>query len=183
MSSSSSSTSSHAQALLSIGSQQSSFAYEGPRVTCHCDLPAPLWVSWSNRNPGRRFFSCQLFEMGCSFFRWYDPKMSPRAKHIILSLRDSERAFFSENQTLNMKYHIIRLENEEIYDKLQSFSEKNERTSVENKELQEKIKMLQSDLDDLSLSHKLRTKLFVFIIIGVVMFLLSMWNIKIVTST
>ena len=59
--------------------------------------------------------------MGCSFFRWYDPKMSTRAKHIILSLRDSERVFFSENHILNMKYQIIRLENEEIYDKLQSF--------------------------------------------------------------
>ena len=175
MYSSSSSTSSHAQALLSIGSQQGSFAYEGPRVTCHCDLPAPLWVSWSNRNPGRRFFSCQLFEMGCSFFRWHDPKMSPRAKHVILSLRDSERTFYSENQTLNVKYQLIRLENEELYDKLQSFFDKNERLSVENKELQEKIKMLQNNLDDFFLSHRLRTRLFVItIIISVFILLLSL---------
>ena len=36
--------------------------YEGPKRFCHCGLLAPRWTSWTNWNPGRRFFGCRYYD-------------------------------------------------------------------------------------------------------------------------
>ena len=44
-----------------IRSQNREDDYEGPKRFCHCGVPAPRWTSWTNWNPGRRFFGCRYY--------------------------------------------------------------------------------------------------------------------------
>ncbi|XP_058725508.1 uncharacterized protein LOC131596784 [Vicia villosa] len=57
---------------------------------CKCGLDAPLMTSWTDANPGRRFYGCGMYKLygkkGCSHFEWYDEEMSLRAKDLICSL-------------------------------------------------------------------------------------------------
>ncbi|MBA0604749.1 hypothetical protein Godav_017391 [Gossypium davidsonii] len=50
---------------------------------CYGGNPAKLNTSWSNDNPGRRFFWCEKFGSGfrkpCQFFTWLDPPLTPRS--------------------------------------------------------------------------------------------------------
>ncbi|KAL4352011.1 hypothetical protein GQ457_06G006060 [Hibiscus cannabinus] len=63
---------------------------------CGCGVPAHLRTSWSNDNPGRRFFACKnhdsLVYQPCRFFIWFDPPMPPRAKIVLLGLLKRIRA-------------------------------------------------------------------------------------------
>nr|GMD79742.1 zinc finger, GRF-type [Ipomoea batatas] len=56
----------------------------------HCDESLNLRTSWTNDNPGRRYWNCgQNKGRGggrCGFVRWYDPPMCSRSKTIIPGL-------------------------------------------------------------------------------------------------
>ncbi|KAM7525327.1 hypothetical protein LguiA_015229 [Lonicera macranthoides] len=55
--------------LNSVSSSGESCSY----VTCFCGEPAPIRVSWTSRNSGRRFFGCRSYSNnGCNFFDWVD---------------------------------------------------------------------------------------------------------------
>lgn len=59
-----------------------------------------MWTSWSETNPGRRFFSCSKFrERGCGFFVWHDPQMCDRAKIVINDLKSENKILL--NKELN----------------------------------------------------------------------------------
>ncbi|KAG6514840.1 hypothetical protein ZIOFF_025214 [Zingiber officinale] len=59
-----------------------------PHILCHCGLRATLQTSWTESNPGRRFFSCPKYrQKGCGFFLWHDPELSERSKTIINELK------------------------------------------------------------------------------------------------
>ncbi|KAM7469389.1 hypothetical protein LguiA_007572 [Lonicera macranthoides] len=46
-------------------------------ATCFCGEVAPTRVSWTTRNPGRRFLGCKIFgNNGCNFFDWVDKEKS-----------------------------------------------------------------------------------------------------------
>ncbi|KAG6473655.1 hypothetical protein ZIOFF_067572 [Zingiber officinale] len=61
---------------------------EAPHILCNCGLRAILQISWTESNPGRRFFSCPKYKQrGCGFFSWYDPEPSERSKTIINDLK------------------------------------------------------------------------------------------------
>nr|GMD37749.1 zinc finger, GRF-type [Ipomoea batatas] len=60
---------------------------------CECGRQLVIRTSWTDRNPGRRFWHCSesavssVFGMkGCGFFDWADPPMCPRAISIIPGL-------------------------------------------------------------------------------------------------
>ncbi|XP_031129330.1 uncharacterized protein LOC116031041 [Ipomoea triloba] len=55
---------------------------------CHCGQRLKLQTSWTNDNPGRRYWECRSENGGqiCGFVRWYDPPMCARLKRIILGL-------------------------------------------------------------------------------------------------
>ncbi|TYH06939.1 hypothetical protein E1A91_A08G182400v1 [Gossypium mustelinum] len=57
---------------------------------CYCGNPAKLNTSWSNDNPGRRFFGRKKFSSGfrkpCRFFSWFDPPLTPRLRVVLLGL-------------------------------------------------------------------------------------------------
>lgn len=65
------------------------------KVICHCRLEAKIRQAWTDKNPGRRFYGCELYpvkrlflctcwirvflciisflsQSGCKFFQWYD---------------------------------------------------------------------------------------------------------------
>ncbi|GJY38934.1 zinc finger, GRF-type containing protein [Tanacetum coccineum] len=51
---------------------------------CTCGLEAMIRTSWTNRNPGRRFYGCPtLSPTYVNFLRWYDPPMCQRSVQII----------------------------------------------------------------------------------------------------
>ncbi|GJW15167.1 zinc finger, GRF-type containing protein [Tanacetum coccineum] len=53
-------------------------------VRCACGLEAVIRTSWTNRNPGRRFYGCPTLSPTCvNFLRWYDPLMCQRSVQII----------------------------------------------------------------------------------------------------
>ncbi|CAN1254027.1 hypothetical protein LINPERPRIM_LOCUS8509 [Linum perenne] len=50
--------------------------------TCRCGESVVLLTSWTEKNPGRRFYRCRR----CNFFRWFDPSVQPRSKAVINGL-------------------------------------------------------------------------------------------------
>nr|GEY98525.1 RNA-directed DNA polymerase, eukaryota [Tanacetum cinerariifolium] len=56
-------------------------------VDCACGLEAVIRTSWTNRNPGRRFYGCPTPSPTCvNFLWWYDPLMCQRSVQIIPGL-------------------------------------------------------------------------------------------------
>ncbi|XP_050215892.1 uncharacterized protein LOC126666995 [Mercurialis annua] len=56
---------------------------------CNCRVSriAPLYTSWTEKNPGRRFYGCVNYKNGgCNFFEWHDKEMTGRAQHVINNL-------------------------------------------------------------------------------------------------
>ncbi|XP_009628750.1 uncharacterized protein [Nicotiana tomentosiformis] len=66
-------------------SQKSTTSRNGMDI-CHCRLNAPLTISWSPANSGRRFYDCKLGRGGCKYFRWHDNEMPDQAKRVIRGL-------------------------------------------------------------------------------------------------
>ncbi|GKA76624.1 zinc finger, GRF-type containing protein [Tanacetum coccineum] len=53
-------------------------------VRCACGLEGVIRTSWTNWNPGRRFYGCPtLSPTYVNFLRWYDPPMCQRSVQII----------------------------------------------------------------------------------------------------
>ncbi|KAK8661824.1 hypothetical protein V6N13_091416 [Hibiscus sabdariffa] len=55
---------------------------------CRCGLEAKVVVSWTDDNPGRRFYDCKNYrrESHCRFFAWYNAPLTPRARVVIVGL-------------------------------------------------------------------------------------------------
>nr|GMC80076.1 uncharacterized protein LOC109191851 [Ipomoea batatas] len=71
-------------------SQNSSRSCSTSIPICQCSQPLQLRTSWTNDNPGRRFWVCTkdrgMSVGGCGFVSWYDPPMCSRSKSIIPGL-------------------------------------------------------------------------------------------------
>nr|XP_043613573.1 uncharacterized protein LOC122585513 isoform X1 [Erigeron canadensis] len=59
-------------------------------VFCWCGKQAILRTSWTDRNPGRRFYACPKEGSKCRFIGWHDPEMCQRATKIIPGLLRSK---------------------------------------------------------------------------------------------
>ncbi|CAI0429660.1 unnamed protein product [Linum tenue] len=55
---------------------------------CRCVVPAVLRTSWTDANPGRRFFGCANYRgvNACNYFRWIDPPLEDNIKRLVLAL-------------------------------------------------------------------------------------------------
>lgn len=105
-------------------------------VFCNCGKVPILRTSWTNQNPGRRFFACPeqvgIFHFGfwfwcfvlkliytdtlqgssCRFFCWYDPVMCDRAKDVIPGLLRAKNSLevrlkASQEKTWRLKMMLI----------------------------------------------------------------------------
>ncbi|KAG2629090.1 hypothetical protein PVAP13_3KG400702, partial [Panicum virgatum] len=65
------------------------FDYE-PTVFCHCGTRAALWISWSDDNPGRRYFKCYNAQSGgCDFMGWYEGPVDVFVHGLLIDLCDT----------------------------------------------------------------------------------------------
>ncbi|KAK4430711.1 hypothetical protein Salat_0832800 [Sesamum alatum] len=75
-------------------------SYGSSNVSCKCGKQARLKCSWTNDNPGRRFYSCEDY-------KWEDPPMCPRAMVVVLGLlrniREKEERISSLNENIKEK--------------------------------------------------------------------------------
>ncbi|GJT37239.1 zinc finger, GRF-type containing protein [Tanacetum coccineum] len=83
-------------------------------VRCACGLEAVTRTSWTNRNPGRRFYGCPtLSPTYVNFLRWFDPPMCQRSVQIIPGLLRSRNeleeilAMIEEKRRKLLKFLII----------------------------------------------------------------------------
>ncbi|XP_055960057.1 uncharacterized protein At4g04775-like [Mercurialis annua] len=73
---------------------------------CKCGKKARVLLSWSEKNPGRRFFRCEGNQ--CSYFHWYDEEYSQHIKAMLNKLKRGETARNKEGEYLRME--IFRLQ-------------------------------------------------------------------------
>ncbi|WVZ79278.1 hypothetical protein U9M48_026879 [Paspalum notatum var. saurae] len=86
-----------------------------PAVMCHCRMKASRWISWSEDNPGRRYYrysrarvrfrllnSVILSAGDCGFYEWVDDEHSTFLKDLLLDLRDAVWSLRKENNELKM---------------------------------------------------------------------------------
>ncbi|KAK4270797.1 hypothetical protein QN277_019567 [Acacia crassicarpa] len=76
--------------------------YEGSIRYCHHNLLAPWWTSWSEGNPGRRFYGCQNYyqDGGCGLFEWHDGVFRDRENAVIKDLLTDIDKLYDENNQL-----------------------------------------------------------------------------------
>ncbi|KAL8240885.1 hypothetical protein R6Q59_014240 [Mikania micrantha] len=72
-------------------------------VVCHCGRFVIVRTSWTDQNPGRRFYSCPMQGTKCQFIGWVDPPMCPRSKEIIPGLLKSKNKVDLDMKTLEAK--------------------------------------------------------------------------------
>ncbi|KAL3618533.1 hypothetical protein CASFOL_037615 [Castilleja foliolosa] len=69
---------------------------------CFCGLRVPMWTSWTDDNPSRRFIGCPNYKdssSNCKFFAWIDPEISEGSKKSVLANRlRSEIAILKEER-------------------------------------------------------------------------------------
>nr|GMD97535.1 uncharacterized protein LOC109168447 [Ipomoea batatas] len=59
-----------------------------PEVRCWCGEIAPVRMSWSSANPGKRFRACPRYggNGNCRYFQWLDSDVSDRVAKVIRGL-------------------------------------------------------------------------------------------------
>ncbi|KAH1194357.1 hypothetical protein GmHk_19G055171 [Glycine max] len=59
-------------------------------IMCLCNVEAPLVTSWTEDNPGRRFYGCGLYKVigrkWCNYYEWHDPLANSCEERIIVTL-------------------------------------------------------------------------------------------------
>ena len=50
-------------------------------IMCRCGRNALEWVSFTDKNPGRRFVKCA--NGGCKFWEWIDEPVSPLVRSVV----------------------------------------------------------------------------------------------------
>ncbi|CAN6217459.1 unnamed protein product [Urochloa humidicola] len=72
-----------------------------PAIYCHCHKKAALWISWSDKNPGRRYMTCyNARNGGCDFGGWYEGPVDVFIRGLLVDLRDAVRALKKERVEL-----------------------------------------------------------------------------------
>ncbi|CAO2149682.1 unnamed protein product [Urochloa humidicola] len=72
-----------------------------PAIYCHCRKKAALWISWSDKNPGRRYLSCyNARNGGCDFGGWYEGPVDVFIRGLLVDLRDAVWALKKERVEL-----------------------------------------------------------------------------------
>ncbi|XP_031096399.1 uncharacterized protein LOC116000450 [Ipomoea triloba] len=79
-----------------------------PIGECRCGQQLKLITSWTNENPGRRFWLCldNGMSKGCGFIQWFDPLMCKRSTRIIPGLLKRLNKQDEELKSLQMKLKL-----------------------------------------------------------------------------
>ncbi|KAG8640955.1 hypothetical protein MANES_13G089160v8 [Manihot esculenta] len=82
-----------------IGDSAAEFAIP----SCHCGEIYALKHSWTNLNPGRRFFGCRKYGMKYGFFMWLGSPVSNHSKQVIVELLSKVRLYEAEMKRAKKK--------------------------------------------------------------------------------
>ncbi|TKY67447.1 cyanogenic beta-glucosidase [Spatholobus suberectus] len=65
---------------------------------CNCGIPCKLQTSWTERNPGRRFYGCGRYGLSshCDYFSWFDPPTTSQARRVIDDLMNKNKELMEE---------------------------------------------------------------------------------------
>ncbi|KAL2522825.1 uncharacterized protein Fot_26748 [Forsythia ovata] len=82
------------------------------QTVCYCGLVPVMKTSWTEANPGRRFWGCRMYgkAQACKFFDWVDPAPEDRYKSIINGLLRKKNQAEKEKEKMFKTiscYHII----------------------------------------------------------------------------
>ncbi|CAL5185523.1 unnamed protein product [Lathyrus oleraceus] len=105
-------------------SQHSSFSHGSrsssrSRYVCKCGLDAPLMTTWTDANPDRRFYGCQIYKVQgfkkCKHFVLLDEEMNHRAKELISALlknineeKATIKSYKAKEEKLKMKVKMLK---------------------------------------------------------------------------
>ncbi|KAM3208179.1 hypothetical protein ACQJBY_063082 [Aegilops geniculata] len=82
-----------------------------PAVPCWCRQrpKAAMWISWSDDNPGRRYYTCAKARMGgCEFYAWHDDPIEDEfLKQLLIDLRDKVRLLERMNDELRSEARAV----------------------------------------------------------------------------
>ncbi|KAK9928703.1 hypothetical protein M0R45_025828 [Rubus argutus] len=71
---------------------------------CYCGVLAKQFVSWTDEDPGRRFWSCNKYKPEgnehCNLFMWIDPPWCPRASSVIKGLQRNRNILQNQLRSL-----------------------------------------------------------------------------------
>nr|GMD51158.1 GRF zinc finger protein [Ipomoea batatas] len=73
-------------------------------VRCRCGYLAPLKMSWSYANPGKRYRACPRYggNERCRYFEWMDYDVSERVAKVIRGLLKRANNYEREIEKLNL---------------------------------------------------------------------------------
>ncbi|KAL4564931.1 hypothetical protein LXL04_029007 [Taraxacum kok-saghyz] len=66
----------------------------GPFRRCYCGEEAPCTISWSENNPGRRYYGCKYWpneKEECGYFDWYDNATTDWYKKLLNDLKSKKK--------------------------------------------------------------------------------------------
>ncbi|XP_076905839.1 uncharacterized protein LOC143561731 [Bidens hawaiensis] len=69
-------------------------------VFCECGKEAVIKTSWTDKNPGRGFYSCPVQGSNCKFIGWFDHKKCQRCMDIIPGLLRAKNSLEEANNSL-----------------------------------------------------------------------------------
>ncbi|KAL2554889.1 uncharacterized protein Fot_08508 [Forsythia ovata] len=81
------------------------------RKLCYCGHIPVMKTSWTESNPGRRFWGCRFYgkDDACDFFDWADPTVHDRYKLVINGLLRKKNEGEKEKEKLSKTMRMYRL--------------------------------------------------------------------------
>ncbi|CAO2149429.1 unnamed protein product [Urochloa humidicola] len=72
-----------------------------PATMCYCGKKAARWISWSDDNPGRRYFTCYRRRAGgCRYWCWVEEPHPVFIQELLIDLRNAVWALRRRNRDL-----------------------------------------------------------------------------------
>ncbi|GER41644.1 GRF zinc finger containing protein [Striga asiatica] len=124
-------------------------------MTCRCGDKVYLKTSWTQNNPGRRYWACPKYgqKFGfCGFFIWYDPEICARAKNIIPGLleKSNKHQYQIEQYKLrNAEMEAQLLVAMKKVDDMNNALVENEQYKLKNAELEAQLLVAMNNVDDM----------------------------------
>ncbi|CAL4898341.1 unnamed protein product [Urochloa decumbens] len=114
-----------------------------PAVMCRCGRKTPCWISWSDENPGRRYYRCPsgLMPGDCSFFRWIDREATEFERQLLCDLCDAIFQLRRDNRE-------ARQVNELLQRKVADIIQGKEQLLIEKAELLQKLEQIEGAMAD-----------------------------------
>ncbi|XP_071939121.1 putative F-box protein PP2-B6 [Coffea arabica] len=96
--------------------------------TCSCGSKTNLKISWTDRNPTRRYVECANGEVdGCGYWNWYDGEMCERSKQVIPRPLRRINRLETKNETLQQQVLKLQKKAEKMEIQVKNLKEKLER--------------------------------------------------------